>query len=236
MNVAYFAGCAANYTDPEVGKATLQVLRHNGFQVLFPDQKCCGLPPLTYGNLKTARRLAWFNVHSLVQAGCEVITACTTCALALKKEYPRLLGTDESEAVSRQTYDICEYLALLWSQGRLKMDFRPVSFSGLYHAPCHLKAVGEDLVEQRLKLMRMVPGAVVERVERGCCGMAGTFGSKRDNYALSLRIGESLFQAIKERAPDKTLTDCPTCIMQLAQGTGLPVSHPVLVFRQAYSL
>lgn len=234
--VAYFAGCAANYSDPEVGRATVQVLRHNGFQVVFPEQKCCGLPPLVFGNLKAARRLAQFNLDFLVRAGCDIVTACTSCALALKKEYPRLLGTEESQAISRRTYDICEYLALLRDQGRLKMGFRPVNFFGLYHAPCHLKALGDDLIERRLKLIRTVPGAKVEQVERGCCGMAGTFGCKRDNYALSMRIGEGLFQAIRERKVDQTLTDCPTCTMQLAQGTRFPVTHPVLVFCQAYSL
>ncbi len=234
--VAYFFGCTVNYTNPDVGRATVEVLRHNGIQVFVPDQKCCGLPHFGYGILGKARRLARFNVVSLIRAGFDIVTACTSCALALREIYPRLLGKEEAEVISHRTFDISEYLVRLRAQGKLRIDFRPVHFSGLYHAPCHLKVLGQDRIKDRLNLLRLIPGIGVEQIDRGCCGMAGTFGFKSKNYGTSLRIGEKLFLAIKEKASDQVITDCPGCTFQISQGTGLPVSHPIHLLRKAYSL
>ena len=55
--VVYFHGCAANYYEPEVGKAIVAVLEHNGFAVLAPPQNCCGLPMQSNGDFAGARDL-----------------------------------------------------------------------------------------------------------------------------------------------------------------------------------
>src|SRR5471030_2554696 len=44
--VAYFAGCTAQHYFPEVAKAAVEVMEHNGMNVYVPDQKCCGMPSL----------------------------------------------------------------------------------------------------------------------------------------------------------------------------------------------
>ena len=49
--IVYFAGCAVNYIEPGVGKATVQVLRETGFTPIFPDQKCCAIPKLANGDV-----------------------------------------------------------------------------------------------------------------------------------------------------------------------------------------
>ena len=48
--IAYFAGCTANFVDPEVGKATIKILEKNRFRPVFPEQKCCAIPKLIYGD------------------------------------------------------------------------------------------------------------------------------------------------------------------------------------------
>ena len=234
--VAYFIGCVANYNDPGIAKAALKVLRHNGFSVFIPDQMCCGLPHLVSGNLKSARSLARCNMRHFLRANCDVVTACTSCALALKFEYRRLLGTEESDLLAQRTYDISEYLMQLHDLGHMKTDFHALKFSGLYHAPCHLKLQGQDLIERRLRLMQLIPGLRVEQADRGCCGMAGAFGLKSVNYTVSMEIGRSLFQTIKDKKPDGVITDCPSCKLQIAHGSGFEVSHPVELWERAYSL
>lgn len=236
MTVAYFVGCAANHNDQEVGKATWEVLRHNGFEVIVPNQKCCGLPHLVSGSLERARRLAMFNVNSFLNTNCDIITACTSCALALKIEYPRLLKTEEAASVAGRSYDISEYLIRLHDLGEMKTDFHPFKYFGLYHAPCHLKALGEEQVKRRLRLMERVSGVRLEQLDVGCCGMAGLFGLKRDNYAISMEIGGSLFKAIRDRGPDHVITDCPACTMQIAHGSGITVSHSIQFWKKAYAL
>jgi len=235
--IAYFAGCTANYVDPEVGRATIEVLQENGFQPVFPDQECCSIGRLSYGDLGSFLKKAEANVSWLAEADCDIVTTCTSCALALKQEYPRLLRTQEAERVARRTYDVMEYLVKLRIRGVLNTAFQSsVTLSILYHAPCHLKVLGQELVDSRLELMRLIPGISVTGIDRGCCGMGGTFGYKRSNYSLSMTIGQTLFQGITESAPDLVTTDCPGCKLQIEQGTGLSVSHPIIIMRQAYGL
>ncbi len=232
--VAYFAGCAANFLDPRIGQAVVRVLRRNGLNPVFPEQDCCGIAELFRGNLKAFHKRAVFHVRSLAAAGADVVTACSTCALALKQEVPRLVGTQEAETVSRRTYDILEYLGILEARGALDADFQPMDLRLLYHAPCHLKALGREGVQNRIRLLRRIPGLAVEEIDRGCCGMAGTFGLKASNYERSVEIGRPLFEAIREAAPDRVVTDCFACKLQIEEGTGLAVTHPVLVLEEAY--
>jgi glycerol-3-phosphate dehydrogenase subunit C len=48
--IAYFAGCTANYLFPEVPRAVVEVLQHNGFDVFYPEQRCCGMPSMLEGD------------------------------------------------------------------------------------------------------------------------------------------------------------------------------------------
>ena len=63
--VAYFHGCATQHYEPEVGKAIVAVLEHNGFEVLLPEQNCCGLPMQSNGDFAGARRYAQANLRKL---------------------------------------------------------------------------------------------------------------------------------------------------------------------------
>ena len=234
--IAYFAGCMVNHVDPEVGKSTIQVLRRQGFRPMLLDEKCCGIPQLAVGNLREFLKHAAFNVRYMVEADCDIVTACTSCAMAIKRDYPERLKTMEAERVSKRTYDIMEYLAMHETGEVLDTDLHPVNLSLVYHAPCHLKVMGEELVDRRLKLLRSIPGLSVSRIERGCCGMGGTFGAKRNNYFMSMRIGQALFEGVAELAPDLVATDCPGCELQIQQGTGLTVIHPIQILKQSYGL
>jgi len=234
--IAYFAGCTANYIDPEIGKSTVQVLERQGFQPEFPDQRCCGVPQLTVGDARGFLRLAEANVRSLAAADCDIVTACTSCALALRHDYPKYLESREAREVSRRTYDVMEYLTGLDARGELDRRFHPVELSVAYHAPCHLRALGEELIESRLELMRSIPGLSVRRIDRGCCGMAGMFGSKRDGFAVSMQIGRGLFEAIEKSGVDVVATDCPACKLQIEQATRFKTTHPIVVTRDAYRL
>jgi Fe-S oxidoreductase len=234
--IAYFSGCTANFSTPEVGQAIIKVLEKNGLHPVFPDQVCCAVPQLFYGDRPSFFRHARANVKSLLEADCDIVTGCTSCALAIKRDYPRMLKIPEAQAVASRTFDIMEYLFKLHTEGSLNTAFDPVKLNLVYHAPCHLKALGEELVTARLKLLKLIPDLSMTQIDRGCCGMAGTFGIKKSNYELSMKIGQALFEEIKRLGPDKVITDCPGCTMQISQGTGIPVTHPILIISEAYSL
>lgn len=234
--VSYFSGCAAEYSDPDVGQSAVLVLERIGFTVDHPEQRCCGMPMLRQGNLRATLNRARFNVTSLTRAENDIVTTCPTCTLALKHYYPQLLGTAKAESVARRTYDIAEYLNILRIGGHLDTDFARVSTSLLYHAPCHLKALSPELVGHRIRLLEEIPGASVIQLERGCCGFAGSFGALRRNRLFSTQIGAVLFEKIKQATDCQVVTDCPGCKLQISYGAKVPVIHPVQILRQAYRL
>jgi glycerol-3-phosphate dehydrogenase subunit C len=85
--IAYFAGCTAQYLFPQTPKAAVEVLEHNGIEVFYPPQKCCGMPSLLEGDKKLTLEFAAFNVDSLCQAvdaGFDIVCSCPTCGYMLK--------------------------------------------------------------------------------------------------------------------------------------------------------
>lgn len=123
--VAYFAGCTARYLFPEVAQAAVEVLEHNGVNVYFPEQKCCGMPSLLEGDRPFTFERATFNLQQLEEAiddGYDIVSACPTCGYMLKgvlsegayysKEYRQYLtdlmaefGGDQSKVRERILHD-----------------------------------------------------------------------------------------------------------------------------------
>jgi len=66
-----------------------------------------------------------------------------------------------------------------------------------------------------------------------CCGIAGTYGFKKENYERSQKIGTPLFQQIQEVNPDYVSTDCETCKWQIEMSTGYPVMNPISILAEA---
>lgn len=239
LKVAFFTGCTVNFVDPGIGLDSLAVLRHNGVEVFYPRQKCCGVPSLVYGDNKGFIEKAKFNIRSLEDADCDAITCCTSCALALKEEYPAIIADPGARKIAAKTYDIMEYVVQLKKRKQLNTAFQRLDLHVLYHAPCHLKCLGRELIDERLHLLQLIPGIHLERINRGCCGMGGTFGMKKKNYDISMSIGAALAEAIKEAKPDMVITECPGCKMQIEHLSGtaaLNVQHPIHLLRLAYGI
>jgi glycerol-3-phosphate dehydrogenase subunit C len=59
---------------------------------------------------------------------------------------------------------------------------------------------------------------------------------KKQNYDLAMEIGKPLFEEIKKSGVDRVVTGCGSCAMQIAQGTGLKVVHPLTLLAEAYRL
>src|SRR5690606_18269056 len=130
--IVYFRGCSTEYFEPRVGKAAVQVLEANGFEVLVPEQNCCGLPLLSNGEFDAARAYHGSNIEKLVgyvKQGYVIVGTSTSCTLTLKEEAPELLDyfTEDARLLAANTYDIDEFLTMLYDAGELKTDgLRPI--------------------------------------------------------------------------------------------------------------
>jgi Fe-S oxidoreductase len=154
--------------------------------------------------------------------------------LALKHEYLNLLDDQDAKLVSDNTIDASTFLLDLHQSGDLELDFKPLNAAIGYHLPCHQRALGLEV--PAVELLRLIPGLQVEMIDKGCSGMAGTYGIKRKNYVRSLRMGFALINAM--RSPDiiAGTTECSTCKIQMEQGTSKPTIHPIKIMAMAYGL
>jgi Fe-S oxidoreductase len=136
--------------------------------------------------------------------------------------------------VAQHTQEACHYLWQLHQRGRLKLDFKAQRISIGYHVPCHLRAL--DVGAPAENLLRLVPGVRVTRLEKGCSGMAGLFGVKRQHYRASLRAGLPLISAVRRGPFQIGMTECSTCKMQMEQSSTKPTLHPLKLLALAYGL
>jgi len=237
--VVYFVDTYANHFDTQLAEALVAVLRHNGVSVFVPaDQQEAAMPMISQGVLAPARAIAQRNVALLAEAvrqGYKVIATEPSAVLALTREYPTILDDDEDAVtVAQNSFDACHYLWQLHQGGKLKLGFQPQRISVGYHVPCHLRALGVGAPAENL--MRLVPGIRVHRVEKGCSGIAGLYGIKRENYRASLRAGFELIDTVRKGPFQIGMTECSTCKIQMEQGTTKPTIHPVKLLALAYGL
>ncbi len=237
--VVYFVDTYANHFDTQLGDALVAVMRHNGVSVFVrPDQVQAGMPMIAAGAIDLAREVAVRNVAALaesVRQGYTIVATEPSAVLALTHEYPLLLDNDEDAlAVAQHTQEACHYLWQLHHRGRLKLNFQPQRLSVGYHVPCHLRALGVGAPAENL--LRLVPGIKVHRIEKGCSGMAGLWGVKRENYRASLRAGLELISTVRNGPFQVGTTECSTCKMQMEQGSDKPTVHPVKLLALAYGL
>ncbi len=238
--VAFFHGCGANYYEPDLGAMTVALLEHNGIAVEVPKQDCCGLPLQSNGMFDDARpvvhRLA-ARLAPFAREGVDIVGTSTSCTLMLKREALEILGmTDDEElrVVSGRVFDICEYLLMLHERGELKTDFAPLEEKVTYHAPCQQQ--GHGVGKPALDLMALIPGLEVVESTANCCGVAGTYGLKKEKYAIAMDVGAGLFRQIAENGSDESVCDSETCRWQIQHATGVKSVHPVEMLARSAGL
>jgi glycerol-3-phosphate dehydrogenase subunit C len=238
--VAFFHGCGTNYYEPRLGEMTVALLEHNGVAVEVPKQDCCGLPLQSNGLFDDARgyvhRLA-ARLAPLAREGVDIVGTSTSCTLMLKREALEILGMEDDadlRVVSGRVFDICEYLVAMHERGQLNVDFQPVPETVVYHAPCQQQ--GHGIGKPALELLALVPDLRVVESDATCCGVAGTYGLKREKYEIAMKVGAGLFAQIADTAPDRSVCDSETCRWQIQHATGVPAVHPVEVLHRASGL
>lgn len=236
--VVYFIDHFANYHDHELAAAFLTVMEHNGIRVHVPDgQTGSGMAMISAGDLGAARSAAETNVRELVDfAREEIPIVCTepAAALCLREDYPLLLDHPDVAAVAAQTVEAGAWLQSLHRAGRLNTEFSRLPLRVGYHTPCHLKALKTGLPFR--ELLELVPQLDVVAIDKGCSGMAGTFGLTREHYDESITIGRPLIERMQQ--PDLIVgaTECSSCRLQMEQSTDTPTIHPIKLLAVAYGL
>jgi glycerol-3-phosphate dehydrogenase subunit C len=240
--VVLFATCFVNYNRTSIGKAAVEVLRHNNCRIACPKVACCGMPALDCGDIDLARKKARRNVEALlpyVERGYKIAVVNPTCSLMMRQEYPELLNdpddhaiADAARRVAEATRDISEFLFELRAEGVYKNDYRSTPAGAVaYHAACHLRMQGIGF--RGRDLIRTIPEAKPKLVAE-CCGHDGTWAMKKEYFDLAMENGKKAFDGMRAAEAGLWVSDCPLAAIQFQQACGKESLHPVEVLARAY--
>ncbi len=236
-HISYFHGCYANFNYPQLGKDFVAVMNAFGYGVHLMDERCCGVAKIVNGMIPAATRDAKINIAEFeksVGKGREIVTVSTTCTMTMLEEYPELLKVDNSKVKDHISL-VEQFLYKAIASGEVK----PVWKEGwkaraAYHCPCHQERLGLGIFTT--ELLKMIPGMELKELESNCCGIAGTYGFKKENFKYSQMIGKPLFDDIAAQAPEFVACECETCKWQIEMSTGVPVKNPVSILAEALDL
>lgn len=191
MRVTLLVTCVVDLLEPEVGEATVRVLRAAGCDVTVArGQTCCGQPGWNAGHAPEAAKVARTTLAALeaeLAAGADVVVVpAGSCATMVRVFWPELFtvvgdeaAADRARAVGAVTRELSELLA------DLDLPVAPGGERVAYHHSCHmLRELG----------LRAEPEAAVDRVaervpwadDDRCCGFGGLFSAKLPEVSVAM--------------------------------------------------
>jgi L-lactate dehydrogenase complex protein LldE len=230
VNVALMITCLGDALFPDVGVATVQLLRRLGVTVDFPSaQTCCGQPHFNSGYHDEARALARHAIEVFAAAPL-VVTPSGSCAAMVKLEYPELFHDDpawhaRALDLAGRTYELSDFLV-----NRLGIEDVGARFEGrvTYHMACHLRGLG--LQNEPVRLIQRVRGLHFVPLERydECCGFGGSFAVRYPGISGSMVQDKVGF--IEKAGVDAVVATDAGCLMNIGgclrrRGTPVRILH-----------
>ncbi len=239
MRVGLFTGCVQDVVFTPVNAATLDVLRHNGCEVVMvKTQVCCGALHRDIGERQQAKALARRNIDAFLAAGLErVVVNAGGCGAAMR-EYPVLLEGDpvygeRARQFAQRVVDVARLLVEIGFEAPTTAVPQRVA----YHESCHLANVLGTRAEPRA-LLAAIPGLTLVELSdpARCCGSAGIYNLEHPD--MSRRLLEEKMATVPADV-DVIAAGNPGCAMQLMvgvarSGRGPRVAHPVELLAEAY--
>ncbi|MEY7851920.1 LUD domain-containing protein [Natrarchaeobius sp. A-rgal3] len=226
-----------NHVQVDRGKAAVRVLEALGVPVAVPDVPGSGRAPLSQGMISTAEGKAEAVSEALgpyLAEEYDVVVIEPSDLAMFRGEYEKLLAPTDYETISEGSYEILEYVFGLLENGADVDALRtPGSDRRLaYHSHCQQRTLG---LEQYTTTVLERAGFDVAASDVECCGMAGSFGYKREYYELSMAVGERLKRQFTapETADRAVVASGTSCHEQLGSLLERRPTHPVQVLDPA---
>lgn len=228
-SVVLWSDSVNNHYRPDVLISAVNVLRSAGFRVAIARSNfCCGRALYEYGFLDQAHKQLTSIVNGLyphLPLNAAIVVIEPSCLSVFKDELKRVLGNDDKALdLENRTMTITEFL-----DTHKIMPKRTLGHA-IVHLHCHDKASGNN--HERQWMQRCFTELV--EPEAGCCGMAGTFGIRKQTRAL----GQTLFNRNLKTAVDKAhqgvviVANGFSCSEQFTNNTQKQVLHPVQVIEK----
>jgi L-lactate dehydrogenase complex protein LldE len=216
MKVALLVTCLGDALFPDVGVATVRLLRRLGVEVEFPTaQTCCGQPHFNSGYHDDARDLARHLLKTF--SGSQlVVVPSGSCAAMVKLEYPELFHDDpvwhrRAVDLAQRTHELSDFLINV-----LKVENVGAHFDGrvTYHMACHLRGLG--LLTEPERLLKAVRGLEYVPLERAdeCCGFGGSFSVRYPGISGAMVQDKAAF--IEKTGVKAVVATDAGCLMNIA--------------------
>lgn len=216
MRVALMVTCLGDALFPEVGVATVRLLRRLGHEVEFPQaQTCCGQPHFNSGYHDDARALARHTIETFADRG-PVVAPSGSCAAMVKLEYAELFHDDpawhaRALDLAQRMHELSDFLVNV-----LGVEDVGARFPGraAYHMACHLR--GLNLLSEPERLLRNVQGLEMVPLERfdECCGFGGSFSVRYPGISGAMVCDKATF--IEKSGADVVVATDAGCLMNIA--------------------
>jgi L-lactate dehydrogenase complex protein LldE len=216
MKVSLLVTCLGDALFPEVGVATVRLLRRLDIAVDFPEaQTCCGQPHFNSGYHDDARELARHTLRTF-DNGQTIVVPSGSCAAMIKLEYPHLFHDDSvwydrAEGMARRTHELSDFLVNV-----LGVEDVGACYEGkvTYHMACHLRGLGlltePERLLRRVKRLEYVP---LERADE-CCGFGGSFSVRYPGISGAMVQDKASF--IEKAGVSAVVATDSGCLMNIA--------------------
>ena len=216
VTAALCVTCLVDTFYPQVGEATVNVLRRHGVNVRFPeDQTCCGQVAYNGGFRREATEVARRFLDTF-DGDDPVVVPSGSCAAMVKVGYLELFRDDpetleRAQQLAERTRELSDFLVNV-----LEVSDPQASFSGsvTYHESCHLLRDLGVSAEPR-QLIQGVEGVQFTEMDRCdiCCGFGGLFSVKYPHISNAI-LNEKL-EAIQASGADVVVANDMGCLMQI---------------------
>ena len=235
--VVVLPGCAQQVLAPQILRAAVRLLTHQGVECVVPSgDLCCGALAYHDGHWPLAKDLARRQWRSFPEDIDAVVSLAAGCGSAMQ-EYPVLLADEADRGVAeRWAGAVCDVSELLHRLGLVTPLALPEPRRVVYQDACHL-AQAQGVRRAPRQLLQQVEGlTLLEPAEADmCCGSAGTYNLEQPEMAhrLAVRKVDHLIATGAQMVASGNIG----CIVQirdeLAQrGVDLPVLHTVEILAQ----
>jgi iron-sulfur cluster protein len=209
--VVLFADCHTEHLETAAGRAAVECLDRCGLGVVLVSGHCCGRAALSQGMLRTARRQAEAlqrTLAPLAKTGHRIVGIEPSCLSAVAGDHRKLLPGAVAEQVAARCHDVLELLEQRFGDagvaGARAPEWKPAPAGPrqplLLHGHCQQKTLG--WMPAAVRLLESIPGFDLRTTTAECCGMAGSFGYKRDYYPVSAELGRRLIGEIEALEAD----------------------------------
>jgi len=218
--VALFVPCYVDQLAPDVGFATLEVLRRVGIEAEFSrDQTCCGQPMANMGFQREAAPLV-AHFGRVFEGFDYVVCPSGSCTAMVRHAYAGF-GDAVATAAGARTFELCEFLVDVAGVTSVRGHFpHRVGF----HRSCHaLRGLRLGSCSERVEpaldpvgdLLSGIDGLELVELSRPdeCCGFGGGFCV--DEAGVSAMMGRDRIRDHRDAGAEIIASSDMSCLLHL---------------------